>query len=88
MSSDRTRHDSQRSVTRMSESILPTVCCIILRDSSYMDVGSAALIHAAQQYESLGENCHDDQLTWLREFKFSAKQWMVARRLHPTECEY
>jgi transposase len=88
MPSDRTRQDSQRAITRMSESILPTVCCIILRDSSYMDIGSASLAYAAQQYESLGENCHDDQLTLLRSFKFTAEQWMLARHLHPDECEY
>jgi len=87
MSSDRTRFDSQRAVTRMSESILPTVCCSILRQTRYNEI-DAATAFAAQSYESFGENCNDDQLSLLRAFKFTAEQWMIARRLHPVECEY
>lgn len=87
MPSFRTGTSYSRRMTRLSESILPTVCTIIMRMRHYLTV-TDELNAACVAYQTKGENITDEQLHLLRTTIFTAEEYMLARSEYPSECEY
>ena len=87
MSAQRTRTNMARQMDRLSETILPTVCTIIMRLRHYTTV-TDEMKEACIEYEREGQNISDERLQLLRSITFTAYEYMIARREYPSECEY